>query len=93
MWLAKGSKFVLKFPLDKSHFITGDVIDEKKNVIENFVEMKNDRSYGRPKELWSGHFTGDIISTKFEEYKVFFSSCYIKNRGAIMHEKLKERYK
>lgn len=73
----------------------GDVIDEKKNVIENFVEMKNDRSYGQPKELWPGHFTGDIMPTKFEEYKDFFtnSSCYIKNRGAIMHEKLKERYK
>lgn len=69
----------------------GDVKDENK-IIENFVEKKNDEHYGRPRELWPGHFTAEVTPTDSEEYRKFFSnsSKYIKNRGFIMHQKLKK---
>lgn len=70
----------------------GDRVEDGKNdILVNFVEKKSDGHYGRPKELWPGHFAGEVMPSNAEEYKEFFtnSSKYIINRGIIMHDKLK----
>lgn len=73
-------------------FVKANYLDDRYGL-DNFVSKDNVGNYGRPRELWPGHFEGKVMPTTNEEYSKFFtnSSEYIKNRGVIMHKELNSK--
>ncbi len=67
----------------------------EKNYMQDFVNKDNKNcGYGCPKELWEGHFSGEVLPkniTQFEQYYVN-SSCCIIARSIRMISKLKSLY-
>ncbi len=67
----------------------------KANFLESFVEIEKDEngkySYGKPKELWEGHFEGELLPTNIYQCIDYFnnSSEWIKLRTELMIEYLK----
>lgn len=64
----------------------------KKNYLESFV---NTKSYDyKPKELWEGHFSGNVIP-KGEQIIEYFVNAqnYISERGILMVKELNHRIK
>ena len=61
----------------------------QKNFLESFVE----NSYGPPKPLWEGHFTGPVLPKKPEQFKSFFTNAagWITKRGEKMADALREK--
>ena len=55
----------------------------EKYFLQDFVKQKADGGYGPPKELWDGHFTGDILPQKQKDFGQFFTnaSAWILARG------------
>lgn len=64
----------------------------EKNYMEDFVNLNADGSYGMPKELWEGHFTGKV-PPEGEQCEQFFenASNYIAARSIRMIERLKSK--
>lgn len=71
----------------------------EKNYLQAFVksnESNNGNKYGMPKELWDGHFGGDVLPTKNDkkdDISQFFTNAskWITERGKKMVEELKKR--
>lgn len=63
----------------------------EKNYLQDFVNHV-DGSYGAPKELWKGHFSGEILPTEIEQIEQFFAnaSCWITARSTRMLLRLKK---
>lgn len=63
----------------------------EKNFMQSFVENKDKNGdYGKPRELWEGHFDGDVLPQKDAEYKQFFMNAkkFINKRSELMVEAL-----
>lgn len=62
----------------------------EKNYLQSFVENK-EKVYGKPKELWKGHFEGETLPETLEQCEEYFinASKWIEERGKNMIEKLK----
>lgn len=60
------------------------------NLLQDYVELNPDGSFGKPKELWNGHFTGDVMPKTMDEFKQFWKNAAdrILARGARIFEKL-----
>ena len=60
------------------------------NLLQDYVEFNPDGSFGKPKELWTGHFTGDVMPKTMDEFKQFWKNAAdrILARGARIFEKL-----
>ena len=63
----------------------------KVNFLESFVKLKKDKdgkivSYGKPKELWEGHFKGELLPINIYQCISYFnnSSKWIKERTTVM---------
>lgn len=62
----------------------------KANFLESFVEIEKDEngkySYGKPKELWEGHFEGELLPTNIEQCIEYFNNSaeWIKERTTAM---------
>lgn len=57
----------------------------EQNFLQDFVhEDKENGGYGRPKELWKGHFDGEVLPMESDEFSEFFTnaSAWILARGA-----------
>lgn len=61
---------------DWNHFV-------EQNFLQDFVNRKDDGSYGRPKELWNGHFENQGNKPSGGQFSEFFtnSSAWILARG------------
>lgn len=64
----------------------------EKNYLQDFVDCNTDGSYGMPKELWKGHFSGEILPTGIEQIEQFFvnASCWITARSTRMLLRLRK---
>ncbi len=64
----------------------------EKNFLQDFVNSNTDGSYGMPKELWKGHFSGRVLPTEIEQIEQFFvnASCWITARSTRMLLRLKK---
>ncbi|MBQ8790194.1 MAG: hypothetical protein IJZ51_02650 [Ruminiclostridium sp.] len=65
----------------------------EKNFLSPFVEKENNNgNYGRPKELWYGHFSGKVLPEEKEECNEYFknATACIKERSKLMLERLKQ---
>lgn len=72
----------------------GDYLDEHGGW-DNFVKKDADgQHYGRPRELWTGHFSGNVTPDTEEQFQQFFENAtkWIKNRGKYMFYKLKTKF-
>lgn len=63
----------------------------KVNFLESFVKLKKDKdgkivSYGKPKELWEGHFKGELLPTNIDQCIEYFNNSaeWIKERTTVM---------
>ena len=63
----------------------------KVNFLESFVKLKKDKdgkivSYGKPKELWKGHFKGELLPTNIDQCIEYFNNSaeWIKERTTVM---------
>lgn len=70
----------------------------EKNYLQDFVksnESNNGNKYGMPEELWDGHFNGDVLPTKEDDFSQFFinASEWITKRGEKMVDELNKRMK
>lgn len=65
----------------------------EKYFLQDFVKQKADGGYGPPKELWDGHFTGDILPQKQKDFGQFFTnaSAWILARGMRLVLALEKR--
>ena len=74
-------------------FVSWDKFVEH-NFLESFVEIEKDengkKSYGKPKELWKGHFKGELLPKNIDQCIDYFknSSEWIKLRTTAMVEAL-----
>lgn len=75
-----------KIPDDWNHFV-------EQNFLQDFVNRKDDGNYGRPKELWDGHFGGEVLPVEKEEFSEFFTnaSAWILARGVRIALAIKDR--
>lgn len=57
----------------------------EKNYLQSFVES-NQNKYGKPKELWIGHFTGEVLPENLEQCQEYFTNAskWIEERGKQM---------
>ena len=65
----------------------------EKNYLQDFVDGYDaDGGYGMPKELWEGHFTGEILPAKMEQIEQFYvnASSFITARSTRMLLKLRK---
>ena len=60
----------------------------EKNYMQDFVnkcvnKCNEKNKYGMPKELWDGHFSGEVLPTKEDDFSQFFTnaSAWIAARG------------
>ncbi len=62
----------------------------EQNSMQKFVDQK-----GMPKELWDGHFAGEVMPGEEEHYDKFFknASSWIEARGITIAKKIKEALK
>ena len=62
----------------------------EKNFMNPFVEKHGDL-YGRPRELWDGHFNGIILPRTRGQFEQFFVNATVRilARGQLMAEALK----
>lgn len=64
----------------------------KKNYLQDFVNIINEENddYGEPKELWKGHFSGEVLPTKMDQIEQFYvnTSSWIRKRSKRMLETL-----
>ena len=62
----------------------------EKNYMQEFVNQNPDGNYGMPKELWKGHFTGEVLPNGIEQIEQFFvnATCCITARSIRMIERL-----
>lgn len=60
------------------------------NLLQDYVEVNPDGSYGKPKELWKGHFKGDVKPKAMDEFQQFWrnASDRILARGERIFKKL-----
>lgn len=84
----------LKCFKDDNDELSWDVFVEK-NYLQAFVksnESNNGNKYGMPKELWDGHFGGDVLPTK-DDISQFFTNAseWIAARGERMVDALNEK--
>lgn len=65
----------------------------EKYFLQDFVNQKAGGGYGPPKELWDGHFTGDILPQKQKDFGQFFTnaSAWILARGMRLVLALEKR--
>lgn len=63
----------------------------KVNFLESFVKLKKDNdgnivSYDKPKELWEGHFKGELLPTNIDQCIEYFNNSaeWIKERTTAM---------
>ena len=45
------------------------------NLLQDYVELNPVGSFGKPKELWRGHFTGDVMPKTMDEFKQFWKNA------------------
>lgn len=48
------------------------------NYMQDFVnepEQEDEVGFGKPKELWTGHFTGDVLPKSQDQFEEFFSNA------------------
>ena len=64
----------------------------EKNYLQDFVDCNTDGSYGMPKELWKGHFSGEVLPTEIEQIEHFFvnASCWVTARSTRMLLRLRK---
>lgn len=62
------------------------------NYLHDYVNYENDFRYGKPKELWKGHFSGSVLPKEKQEIEEFYvnASCWIAARGTRMISKLRK---
>lgn len=55
----------------------------ERNFLQDFVGLIEGGGYGKPKELWKGHFTGNVKPTQPQQFEQFFTnaSSWILARG------------
>lgn len=66
----------------------------EKNYMQAFVNDGNDgHKYGMPKELWKGHFTGNPMPEKDDDFSQFFTnaSAWIVARGTRIAIELRKK--
>ena len=65
----------------------------EKNYLKNFVKKNNDGTYGKPKELWKGHFGGAVLPKTTGQCNEYFKNAHdwILKRGRIMVEAIHKR--
>ena len=65
----------------------------EKNYLKNFVKKNNDGTYGKPKELWKGHFGGAVLPGTTDQCNEYFKNAHdwILKRGRIMVEAMHKR--
>ena len=66
----------------------------EKNYLQDFVNQNVDGSYGIPKELWRGHFSGAVLPNSIEQIEQFCvnASCFITARSTRMLIRLRELF-
>ncbi len=66
----------------------------EQNLLQDFVDRREAGDWGRPKELWEGHFEGSVPPEKTEQCEAFFTnaSAWILARSTRMSGKVKEQY-
>lgn len=64
----------------------------KKNYLMPFVNINDNGSYAKPKELWEGHFSGAILPGTTEQCNAYFKNAseWILARGKLIVEELKK---
>lgn len=64
----------------------------EKNYLQDFVDQNADGSYGLPKELWKGHFSGAVLPDSIEQIEQFCvnASRFIAARSTRMLIRLRE---
>lgn len=67
----------------------------EKNYLQDFVGKKEKGNYGMPKELWEGHFGGNVKPKDKDEFSQFFTNAseWILVRGKAIAEELKKQLK
>ena len=68
-------------------------LEEHKSSAD-FVNQNVDGSYGIPKELWRGHFSGAVLPNSIEQIEQFCvnASCFITARSTRMLIRLRELF-
>lgn len=63
----------------------------ERNFMQPFVDEKQEGCFGRPRELWDGHFTGDSLPKTPEQFEQFFVNAKVRilARGRLMAAALK----
>ena len=64
----------------------------EENLLQDYVFQEPDGSYGEPKELWEGHFTGDNVPKKKKDFMEFWENAVdrILRRSIRIYQKLQE---
>lgn len=64
----------------------------KRNFMQPFVDEKQEGCFGRPRELWDGHFTGDSLPQTPEQFEQFFVNAKVRilARGRLMAAALRK---
>lgn len=65
----------------------------EKNYLQHFVGINADGTYGEPKELWKGHFSGAALPETIDQCNEYFKNAseWILARGKLMVEVLREK--
>lgn len=65
----------------------------EQNLLQDFVNQRKEGGWGKPKELWKGHFRGAVLPKRVEQCEAFFTnaSAWILARGIRMGLKTKEQ--
>lgn len=78
-------------------FVTNNVLSWDKyieiNYLQDYVEGSKENGYGRPIELWPGHFTGKVMPQTEEEFILFYNNAAdrTRKRGKRIYLVLKKK--